>query len=328
MHALRLVRPNSAQLLGRWLLILFLTLGYALGWPAKADTQQGASALPSPTLAKHYHPGLPLSQYWVSEKYDGVRALWDGRRLVSRQGLPIAAPAWFIADWPVQALDGELWAGRGQFELAQSAVASAQPQDAVWRQLRYMVFDAPSVAGAFPERQAVLHQVVEATGQAWLQQVPQWRVESHAQLQAQLQQMVQQGGEGLMLRRNDAPYRSGRSDDLIKLKTVDDAEATVVGYVQGKGKYKELTGALIMQMPCGPRFRLGSGLSDALRAAPPALGTVVSYRHNGWHASGLPRFARFWRVRDDVPQVPAAASAIHSALAEANSNELQAQCRP
>lgn len=107
-----------------------------------------------------------------------------------------------------------------------------------------------------------------------------------------------------MLRRVDAPYRSGRSDDLIKLKTVDDAEATVVGYVPGKGKYQGMTGALVMQMPSGQQFRLGSGLTDALRANPPALGTVVTYRHNGFHPSGLPRFARFWRVRADEPPAP------------------------
>lgn len=265
---------------------------------AVAQTQ----AMPAPALANNYHPGLNLSQYWVSEKYDGVRALWDGQRLISRQGMPIAAPAWFTANWPAAAMDGELWAGRGLFDVAQSAVARATPQDAQWQQLRYMVFDLPRSAGLWPERQALLEQLVAAAKQAWLQQVPQWQVPSHAQLQAQLQQLTEQGAEGLMLRRADALYRSGRSDDLIKLKTVDDAEATVVGYVPGQGKYQGMTGALIVQMPSGQQFRLGSGLSDALRAQPPALGTVVSYRHNGSHPSGLPRFARFWRVRADVSQ--------------------------
>lgn len=118
--------------------------------------QAGSAAV----LANNYHPGLNLAQYWVSEKYDGVRALWDGQRLLSRQGLPIAAPAWFTANWPKEPLDGELWAGRGQFDLVQSAVASGQPQDAQWQQLRYMVFDAPAAAGLLPARQETLAQLI------------------------------------------------------------------------------------------------------------------------------------------------------------------------
>lgn len=273
---------------------------------ASAESPLPIQALPAPALANHYHPGLNLAEYWVSEKYDGVRALWDGQRLISRQGLPIAAPAWFTANWPAEAMDGELWAGRGLFDAVQSAVASGTPQDTQWQHLRYMVFDLPTSAGLWPERQALLGLLVAAVDQAWLQQVPQWQLASHVQLQAQLQQLAAQGAEGLMLRRANAPYRSGRSDDLIKLKTVDDAEAMVVGYVPGQGKYQGMTGALLVQMPCGQQFRLGSGLTDALRAQPPALGTVVSYRHNGWHASGLPRFARFWRVRAELSQQPAA----------------------
>lgn len=138
----------------------------------------------------------------------------------------------------------------------------------------------------------------------WRQQVPQWQLSGHAQLQAQLRQLTEQGAEALMLRRADARYRSGRSDDWGKLKAVDDAEAIVVGYMPGQGKYQGMRGILMVQTPCGQQFRLGSGLSDVLRAQPPALGSVVNYRHNGWHASGLPRFARFRRVRADVPEQP------------------------
>lgn len=109
-----------------------------------------------------------------------------------------------------------------------------------------------------------------------------------------------------MLRRDDAPYRSGRSDDLLKLKSFEDAEARVIGHLPGRGKYAGQTGALLVETPSGQRFRLGSGLPDALRRAPPPIGSVVTYRHNGTHASGLPRFARFWRVRADQPPPQAA----------------------
>lgn len=259
------------------------------------------AAPPSPTLAQRYEKGVDVTAYWVSEKYDGVRALWTGRELLSRQGLPIRAPGWFTMGWPATALDGELWAGRGRFEQAQSAVAQAQPQDAQWRTLRYMVFDVPGQSGGFGERLPHLQRAVAAIRQPWVQAVPQWHVASHEALMQQLREYTRAGAEGLMLRKDDAPYRGGRSGDLLKLKNFDDAEAKVVGHLPGKGKYAGQTGALLMEMPSGQRFALGSGLTDALRRAPPPVGTVVTYRYNGLHASGLPRFARFWRVRADAP---------------------------
>ena len=258
----------------------------------------------SPTLAQRYTPGVEVPAYWVSEKYDGVRGLWNGQQLLSRQGLPIAAPAWFTAGWPATPLDGELWAGRGAFAQAQAAVAQATPDDARWRAMRFMVFDLPAHPGGFGERLPALQQTVAALGQPWVQAVPQWRVASHAALIAQLRRYEQAGAEGLMLRRDDAPYRGGRSDDLLKLKSFEDAEAVVVAHLPGKGANAGRTGALRVQMPNGQQFLLGSGLSGAQRRQPPPLGSVVTYRYNGLHASGLPRFARLWRVRADAPAAP------------------------
>jgi len=260
---------------------------------------------PTPTLAQRYRQGTDVTAYWVSEKYDGVRAIWTGSELQSRQGLPIRAPAWFTAGWPAEPLDGELWAGRGRFATAQAAVASATPDDGQWRRLRYMVFDVPSAPGGFGARLPALQSAVAAIGQPWVQAAPQWRVASHGELMAQLRAHDKAGAEGLMLRSHDAPYRGGRSEDLLKLKSYDDAEARVVGHVPGRGKYAGLTGALLVELPDGQRLRLGSGLPDALRRQPPPMGTVVSYRYNGTHAGGLPRFARFWRVRADAPPSPA-----------------------
>lgn len=262
-----------------------------LGWLGAAGAEQV-------TLANHYRAGVDVRAYWVSEKYDGVRGYWDGQQLRSRQGLPIDAPAWFTAGWPAQALDGELWAGRNAFATAQRAVALGTQDEAGWRQLRYMVFDAPGQPGGFAQRQQAVAAAVQRLRQPWVQAVPQWQVPSHAVLMEQLQRLSAQGAEGLMLRRADSPYRAGRSDDLLKLKLFEDAEAVVLAHLPGKGKYAGLTGALLVQMPSGQRFKLGSGLTDADRAQPPAIGAVVTYRFNGTHASGIPRFARYWRVRE------------------------------
>ncbi len=251
------------------------------------------------TLANTYRSGLDVQAYWVSEKYDGIRAHWDGRQLRSRQGLPIDAPAWFTQGWPAQALDGELWAGRGQFAAVQATVALGRKDADGWRALRYMVFDLPQHPGGFAQRQQALQRMVQGLGQPWVQAAPQWQVPGHAALMEQLHAVSKAGAEGLMLRRADSPYRPGRSDDLIKLKLFEDAEAVVVAHLPGKGKYQGMTGALLVEMPGGQRFRIGSGLTDADRARPPAIGSTITYRFNGTHASGLPRFARYWRVREE-----------------------------
>ena len=261
-------------------------------------------AAPALMLAENYHPGLDLSAYWVSEKYDGLRGYWDGQRLLSRGGEVLNPPAWFTEGWPSEPMDGELWAGRGRFEEASSTVRQQVPNDEAWRRIRFMVFDLPAHPGVFDERLAGYRRLLQRLNRAWVIAVPQERVASHDELRARLQHMVRAGGEGLMLHRGDSLYRGIRSDDLIKLKTHADAEAKVVGHLPGKGRHLGRLGALWVETPQGQRFRLGTGFTDAQRDHPPALGEWVTYRYRGLNESGLPRFASFLRARPDF-QPPA-----------------------
>ncbi len=272
--------------------LLLATLGFALTLPAHA----GAPAL---MLAEVYKPGMSLADYWVSEKYDGVRAYWDGRQLFTRGGERILAPAWFTAALPRQPLDGELWAGRGRFAHAVSTVRSQTPNDVAWHEMKFMVFDLPAQGGDFTARLGVLRKLLPITDAPWVVAVPQERATTAEALQALLDKTVKMGGEGLMLHRGASLYRAERNNDLLKVKTHDDAEARVVGHVPGKGRHAHRLGALLVEMPGGQRFKLGTGLSDAEREQPPAIGTWVTYRYNGLTAGGLPRFARFMRVRED-----------------------------
>jgi DNA ligase 1 len=233
----------------------------------------------------------------VSEKFDGVRAVWDGRQLRFRSGrLLTSAPDWFLQGLPSIPLDGELWLGRGQFDALSGLVRSEAGDARAWQQVRYCVFDAPGVPGTFAQRWQHLRALPLAHSDLW-QVVEQVSVDSVANLQARLRAVIQAGGEGLVLHRWDAPWRAGRSASVFKYKSHDDDEAEVVGYRPGQGKYAGLTGALLVRDARGRRFALGSGLSDALRVAPPPVGTWVTYRYQGLTAHGLPRFARFLRVR-------------------------------
>ncbi|MCT6719375.1 DNA ligase [Acidovorax sp. K2F] len=270
---------------------------------ALAIPQAWAADAPALLLANVYRPGMRLADYWVSEKYDGVRGFWDGHTLRTRGGETVAAPAWFTAGWPETPMDGELWAGRGRFSHAQSTVRQQKPDDAAWREMRFMVFDLPAHSGTFDQRLPALNKLVEALDQAWVQAVPQQRVASDAALQKLLLRTVRAGGEGLMLHRGASMYRAGRSDDLIKVKTHEDTEARVVAHLPGQGRHAGRLGALVVEMPSGQRFRLGAGLTDAERDHPPPVGSWVTYRFRGTHDSGVPRFASFVRVREDVPPI-------------------------
>ncbi|WP_298573768.1 DNA ligase [uncultured Luteimonas sp.] len=261
----------------------------------------GRAQPPSLMLARDYQAGVAVGDYWVSEKFDGVRGRWDGRALWTRGGGRIAAPDWFVANWPPVPMDGELWIGRGRFDEVSALVRAQRPDDAAWRRVRFMVFDLPAHPGGFDQRLQRLRVLLAGAGVAWLRPVPQQRFADAAALEARLQAVVSAGGEGLMLHHRHALYRAGRSDGLLKLKPWQDAEARVVGHTAGRGKYAGMLGALVVERPDGLRFRLGSGLSDAQRASPPAVGSHVTYRYNGLTGKGVPRFARFLRVRHELP---------------------------
>lgn len=292
--------PNKRLIGCRFLLNRRFFLLTGLGALA-AGAAAARGAAPGLMLAEVYRPGMSLADYWVSEKYDGVRGYWDGKRLWTRGGEPVVAPAWFTAPLPKQPLDGELWAGRGQFAHAVSTVRSQTPNDSAWHSMRFMVFDLPSQGGDFTARLAALRKLLPITDAPWVVPVPQERATTHADLQALLDKTVKMGGEGLMLHRGGSLYRAERNNDLLKLKPHEDADARVVGHAPGKGRHSGRLGALLVETPEGKRFKLGTGLTDAERDNPPAVGSWVTYRFNGMNASGLPRFARFMRVRIDLP---------------------------
>lgn len=275
-------------------LLRALLLGVALAMPAMV-----AAEAPAILLAEVYRNQVDVARYLVSEKLDGVRAIWDGETLRFRSGREIMAPTWFVAGLPKQALDGELWLGRGSFERLSGIVRREQPDDAEWRSVRYMIFELPGAPGSFRERVAAIRQLVRQAAVPWLQEIEQFPVLDRSSLQKRLNEVVQGGGEGLMLHRADALYETGRSDTLLKLKPWDDAEAEVIGHLPGKGKYVGVLGALRVRTADGREFSIGTGFTDEQRHNPPAIGTTVTYRYRDLTRRGIPRFASFLRVRTE-----------------------------
>ena len=274
-----------------WIITLALLIAPAAG--------AGQPEPPAAALAGVYREGVDLTRYWVSEKLDGVRARWDGEALYSRRGARFNAPPWFSAGFPREPLDGELWLGRGTFETLSGIVRRSPPDDEAWRNVRFMVFDLPADPADFDGRLRRLRAMFARVASPHVALVEQFRVADHAELMAALDRVVSAGGEGLMLHEGSARYRAGRSNDLLKVKRHEDAEAVVVAHLPGRGKYAGMLGSLLVEMPDGRRFRLGTGFSDEERRRPPPVGATVTYKHYGTTRNGIPRFASFLRVRAD-----------------------------
>ena len=258
-----------------------------------------AAAAPEILLANVYRNELDPAPYLVSEKLDGVRAIWDGQSLKTRSGRVINAPAWFVDALPPVALDGELWIARQRFDELSGIVRREIPVDTEWRKVRYMLFELPGASGTFAERVEQMLAIVAKANVPWLQVIEQRPAVNRENLKKWLARVVKQGGEGLMLHRADALYETGRSDTLLKLKPALDAEGIVVLHLPGKGKYEGMLGALEIRLADGKLLRLGSGFSDEQRKNPPQPGAVVTYRYRDLTANGLPRFATFLRVREE-----------------------------
>ena len=254
---------------------------------------------------KEDQDNIVIKDYWISEKLDGIRARWNGSKLITRNGNVIHAPAWFVKDFPSRTLDGELWLKRNSFEKTASIVMRDKPS-ADWKNIKFMLFDLPEHKGKFTQRLTELYYLADTIASPNVQVIPQFKQADQTQLMLTLDKLVAQGAEGLMLNHQDAHYQDGRSTNLLKLKKHQDAEAKVMAHIPGKGKYKGMMGSLLVEivelgemgeMEKNLQFKIGSGFSDMQRQTPPKIGTVITFKYYGLTAKGIPRFASFLRIK-------------------------------
>ena len=285
------------------------TGGAAPARPLKslAEGDDGASEGPPLLLAHTWENDVDLTGWWLSEKLDGVRAYWDGSAFLSRLGNRYHAPDWFVEGLPEVPLDGELWGGRKRFQKTISIVRRQDRSDH-WKEISFVVFDAPALKEPFENRLAFLRERLphgeHAHAAAHVQEV----CKGTDHLRAELARVEALGGEGLMLRKPGSLYEVGRSATLLKVKSFRDAEARVVEHLAGAGRHKGRLGALLVELADGTRFSVGTGFSDAERGNPPPAGSVVTFRYQELSDGGVPRFPSYVGVRHDVAwTAPAAA---------------------
>jgi DNA ligase 1 len=270
---------------------------------AEAEEGEVEEKAPPILLAHKWELEHDPTGWWMSEKLDGVRAYWDGEAFVSRLGNKFYAPDWFTADLPADTLDGELWVGRKMFSKTISIVRSGSGGE-LWKDVTYVVFDAPNARGGFEERIAHVEKVLTRA------EAPHARLLEHVvcdgfdHLREELERVEALGGEGLMLRQPKSTYEVGRSTSLLKVKTFHDAEGRIVAHVPGAGKHKGKLGSVTCELPNGITFNIGTGFSDAERREPPPVGSVVTFRYQELTDDGIPRFPSWVGVRIDAEWPP------------------------
>ncbi len=267
------------------LLFFFTSFSYASSQPP----------IQLPTLYQQKH-SKNIEQYWISEKLDGIRGYWNGEQLLTKSGRALNPPKWFTKHWPKTTIDGELWMGRNTFEQVMSCTMR-KISGACWQDIRFMMFDLPKHTGNFSERLHQLKRISENTKSKYIQVIKQQKVSTHHQLFMLLDEIVNGDGEGLMLHHQSAYYKVGRHAKIMKLKRYNDAEATVLKHIEGKGKYQGLLGAIQVKTKDGIVFKIGSGFTNEERKNPPKIGSVITFKYIGKTQKGVPKFASFLRQR-------------------------------
>ncbi|MFA6197507.1 MAG: DNA ligase [Sulfurimonas sp.] len=251
-----------------------------------------------------------ISGWMMSEKLDGIRAYWDGKKLLSRQGQVINTPAWFTQNLPPFELDGELWTKRGDFENIQSIVMDEVPHPkstsslpltahSEWSEIKYKIFEVPHAEGNFSVRLEKAQKYIQEQNLRHVEVIKQTVCKDKKELDAFLQSVVAKGGEGLVIKDGSKEYFEGRSDTVLKVKLAQDMEAKVIGYKNGSGKFTGMMGSLQVELEDGTQFFIGSGFSEKQRKNPPKIGEIVSFKYFGFTKNGKPKFASYMRVRKD-----------------------------
>lgn len=275
--------------------------------PAPAASRTRSSGPPAGVMLAKPWDGTDPTGWWMSEKLDGMRAYWTGSDLFTRNGNPIAAPTWFTDLLPAGvALDGEVYMGRGLFQETMSVARKLTASDPRWSELKYMAFDAPDVAGGCEKRFAALQAYVDAACARWSRKGPcpivyvdQIRCTSPAHLKKVHAEIERLRGEGVMLRKSGSAYSRTRTSDLLKVKNFHDEEARITGYTKGTGKHAGKLGAYEAKLvSSGVAFKIGTGISDAERARPLKIGTIVTVSYQELTRDGVPRFPSLVGARD------------------------------
>lgn len=264
-------------------------------------------------LAHPYKPNMHLykpeqkrkrdiSNWWVYDKIDGVRATLEGNKLVSRTGKAFSVPQAYIDElrdhYKDLPLDGELVHSTGKFNETVSIVRDQTKKVSMdyWKNIVYVVFDIVDTSIPFKGREEKLQEYGNTVNSTHLTR--NCIITNDETVNTALKEALSRNQEGLILRNPEAPYEYGRSHNLLKVKEFIDEEATVISTYEGEGKHTGRIGGIVCVRDSGEEFRCGSGFTDEQRENPPKVGDKVTIRYFELSKDGIPRFPIFVTVRD------------------------------
>ena len=265
------------------------------------DSKTGNMIKLTDALSKKLDITEPPIGWWASEKWDGIRALWDGEKMISRGsgvGKPKVytyVPEWFKKVLPGGIpLDGEIWIGRGLFQKTSrlSTIKSGKSYteeqiNAIWAgsddpPVVFKVFDIPNLSEPFEKRMTILKDIIKTRKICWdsikynnkkvfpLQYTEQIKIDTMEQLISLYNKLTSAGAEGIMLRAPGSPYELKRSKYMLKYKIKEDAECVLREYISGDGKYTGMLGSIKCEIlkngnASGVFTQIGTGLNDNQR---------------------------------------------------------------
>lgn len=275
------------------------------GWKKSHDLMGDSDIM----LATDWDPTEDPTGFWMSEKLDGVHAIWDGTTFKTRAGNALNAPEWFTRHMPQDRLQGELYLARGKFSDVLGIVRRYRPRDLDWAKMTFQVFDMPDVKGSFEVRLYGACKTMLALGSTWdgdrsrpkftsaypIRIIDHVKCESRAHADAFHAAILAAGGEGSMYRRSGSLYTPGRSTSVLKRKDWYQEEARVIGYNRNPdGSLRSLQSMLL---DGGLVFDVGSGLAASDRSHPPKLGSIITVKYKNKSSTAL-REPSFICVRD------------------------------
>ncbi len=233
-----------------------------------------------------------IKNWYMSEKLDGIRAYWNGKELLSKNGNKIYAPKWFLKDFPSFKLDGELWTKRADFENIQNIVLDKEPS-IHWKQITYNIFEVPNEKGFFLKRLKKIELWNKNHKNKYIKIIPQIKCKNKKQMNEYLEKLISQKAEGLILKNPKLEYFKGRSSHILKVKKFKDDEALVIDINYKEDKFK----SLVLKLSNNIIFNLGNGFNKKEKINHPQIGEIISFKYYGLTKYGKPKFASFLRVR-------------------------------
>ena len=234
-----------------------------------------------------------ITNWYMSEKLDGIRAYWNGKEFISKNGNKIYAPFWFTKDFPPFELDGELWSKREDFENIQNIVLDETPTTK-WNEITYNIFEVPNTDGNFNKRLEKITLWLEKNPNKFIKIIPQKICKNESDLDNYLKELIAKKAEGIILKNPNLDYFTGRNENILKVKKFYEEEGLVIGLNYSKeGKFKSLK----LKLENGIIFNLGGGFSNMQKENPPKIGDIVTFKYYDLTKNDKPKFASFLRIR-------------------------------